>query len=917
MPLLQPTLTRSADGLLHLYRVVALEHALQQGQTLFPRWLPDLAFGYGFPLFVFYAPLSYYVTLALSYVGAGPVLALNASFILALFLAGTGAYLFIKELFGPEPGLLAAVAYVYAPFQLLNTLSRGGLPAAWAMAAFPFVFWIFSRLINQRVAKIHADPPAQNHNLPQPGLLSLVAAPLVPVGALIFGAALLMHNTLSLLFVPLLALYLALHLSWVLVKMHNWRVGLQVGLTAALGVGLAAFFLLPAIAEKDFAQVQRVITSPNFDFRFNFVTLRQLLSLPPPANTGLLNPHYPLTLGLPQAVLAAIGLIGLGVNAIKNPPRSPLFLRPILFFTFISLTVTIFMMLPISVTVWERLPLLAFVQFPHRLLGPAALVLALLAGAAIAALPPRAGFGLTLTGIILIFIASVPLLYPRYHNRLPARPLLPDMMAYEHASGTIGTTSFGEYLPIWVEQVPRESPLEPMYRAGATIKRLDPAYLPQGTQIEQASYGFNRVNLVINAPEPYQAIFHTFYFPGWQAQIDSQPAPVAPATERGLIGVNMPAGRHRLALVFEETSLRRVANGVSVAALAMVLILPGVSVVRRSYFKKAMPTQFAIRNSHYFNRQQIRLLAILALLLIGAKGLYFDRFDTPLKRTFDGETVAGAGVSKKANFGGQINLLGYTLERSAVMPGQNFDLTVYWQACQPLNTNYSALAQLVDAQHHLYAGQDNLHPGSFKTTLWQPWGFVQDPHAVTVPPGTPPGDYFLVTGLYNPATWARLPVVDGGDPRWSDVVAIPVGVTRPARQPTLAQLGIAWPVRAHFGAHLRLLGATPERRQIVRSDFWRVALFWEAKTAPAADYAVSLRLVAADGSVAMQQTTRPSYNRYPTTQWFAGERVRDNHALWIPADFPAGVYRVQVRVVDEAGRPVGNWVELGRLPVVE
>ena len=51
--LIQPnTITDSADSLLHLYRVVALSHAMDQG-ALLPRWLPDLAYGYGLPLFVF------------------------------------------------------------------------------------------------------------------------------------------------------------------------------------------------------------------------------------------------------------------------------------------------------------------------------------------------------------------------------------------------------------------------------------------------------------------------------------------------------------------------------------------------------------------------------------------------------------------------------------------------------------------------------------------------------------------------------------------------------------------------------------------------------------------------------------------------------------------------------------------------
>ncbi|HXV41843.1 MAG TPA: hypothetical protein VEC96_02165, partial [Anaerolineae bacterium] len=126
MPLIQPTLTRSADGLLHLYRMVALDFVIRQG-VFFSRWLPDLAYGYGLPLFVFYAPLSYYVAEGLHLLGLSAVSAFNASAALALLISATGMYLFVKDLFGTRAGVLAGVAYVYAPYHLFNTFGRGSL----------------------------------------------------------------------------------------------------------------------------------------------------------------------------------------------------------------------------------------------------------------------------------------------------------------------------------------------------------------------------------------------------------------------------------------------------------------------------------------------------------------------------------------------------------------------------------------------------------------------------------------------------------------------------------------------------------------------------------------------------------------------------------------------------------------------
>ena len=152
-------------------------------------------------------------------------------------------------------------------------------------------------------------------------------------------------------------------------------------------------------------------------------------------------------------------------------------------------------------------------------------------------------------------------------------------------------------------------------------------------------------------------------------------------------------------------------------------------------------------------------------------------------------------------------------------------------------------------------------------------------------------------------------------------MAIPVQVVKPIHPPLLSELRIAWPLsnktpgifKTPGDSLIRLLGATPKQKDIQRNDFLRVSLFWEVVEMPAEDYQVGLRLLAADGAVALAETSSPSFGRYPTTRWAAGERVRDNHALWIPGEFPTGVYRLQVQLLDGNGQPVGDWLELGQL----
>jgi uncharacterized membrane protein len=81
----------SADGKLHLYRLIEFDHALRHG-VLFPRWSPDLVYGYGFPLFNYYAPLPYYLGAAFHLTGISYQAATQVTFVALILLAAWATY---------------------------------------------------------------------------------------------------------------------------------------------------------------------------------------------------------------------------------------------------------------------------------------------------------------------------------------------------------------------------------------------------------------------------------------------------------------------------------------------------------------------------------------------------------------------------------------------------------------------------------------------------------------------------------------------------------------------------------------------------------------------------------------------------------------------------------------------------------
>ena len=106
------------------------------------RWVPDMGWGNGMPIFNFYGVATYYAGGVLSYfvgfIGASKLL-----FFLSLILGSFGLYLLIRDLWGKYAGLTSAILYMFAPYKALDVFVRGALSESMALALIPFVFYFF------------------------------------------------------------------------------------------------------------------------------------------------------------------------------------------------------------------------------------------------------------------------------------------------------------------------------------------------------------------------------------------------------------------------------------------------------------------------------------------------------------------------------------------------------------------------------------------------------------------------------------------------------------------------------------------------------------------------------------------------------------------------------------------------------
>lgn len=877
-PLLQPTLPWSADGQLHFWRVVELDHCLRNGY-FYPRWMPDMAYGYGYPLLNYYAPLSVYLAEGFHLLGFDFTAALLAALSASLLLGALGVYFWAKEVFGEAGGIIAAVVYTYAPYTLYDAIWRGILAESLALGLLPWAFW--------RLRRLALHPSGRN----------------LALAALAFALLVLSHNITALIAAPLLAGYALL--LWLTTERSRKTLRLLIG-ALALGLALSAFFWLPAILEQDLVQTEKLLAS-YFDFRHNFLSLSELLSPPLPADVTWMNPPVPRSLGWPALALAMLGLAGSwkfvkldGRNQpINLSTYQPTRFRWEILGVFATLILCAFLTLPVSAFLWDSVPLLPYTEFPWRLLGPASLMAAWLAGAAmhwLLRLPLQLGVRVLAATLatLAVVVFSLPWLYPRYLEPIE-NPTPAGLIAFERQSGALGTTSASEFLPPWVEELPDPTALEALYQAGGAIQRLPRESLLEGATIVSETWRLIGGDVTVNSPRDWTATLHLFHFPGWRVWLNGAPVEVTPSSPHGLVSFAVPAGETHIRVRFGFTPWRRAGTILSAVGLVALALLS----VRRAPSRLTAASEVITGGAHL-----VWLSALTAVgLVLVAKAAYLDTHDSPVRYVgFDGQQVAGISVPVQIQLEDGVRLLGYDPATLAVQSGDTLSVALYWTADAPLDGEYGSFLHLVDAAGHRWGQSDNQHPGGYPTLRWRPGEYNRDTHALAVVPGTPPGNYSLLAGLVG-----HTPVTIGQ-----------VAVARPQHPPSIETLDMAHRLDAHLG-DLTLLGLRLGRSEAAPGDTLHLTLFWRAERAPSQDYVGSLQMLDIDGRIVTETTLPPATASYPTSRWMAGEVVQGQHTFTLPAALESGRYTLRFQLLGADGQPTGepvSWGEGGQLVVV-
>lgn len=949
-PLWTLGLTASADGTTHLMRIALLVHHWRQG-LFYPRWVPELVAGLGYPVLSYYAPATYYLVGGVHLLGVPLAGAMAGVFVLCMLAGALGMYRLASELFGDMgrgASLVAAVAYLYAPYLLANVYVRGAIAEVGAQALLPWILWAARRLM------MGADRPA----------VSAVTL------AVLLGALALTHTVTLILFPPLLAGYL-LVLWW-----QQGRSASRLGWAlAALGgaMGLSAFFWVPLLAESGFLRQDAFTTSIEVFIPENLWNWNTIVDLNFPFEYTF---DVPYQLGILQLVLAVAG--------IASVRRWTLEWR-------YWLGVTLWAGLAIgawSEPLWLGSRAGLAIQFPWRLLSLLSVSLPLWAGWVVLRLHRR-----TLQTVGVAVLCGATLLWQRplvawmgsLATEQGSMPLAA-IARHEAITGQWGTGPTREFMPRW-SQALHYQPEETDVAAPMQI-RLH-ALSGEGVDAQVTSEQGGAVRLT------------SFYFPGWQATLgDGTLLEPVSSTSLGLLTVDVPPGSHRLRLTQPGTALQRWATWLTwvtlaglvalawrvrlygVAGVGAALLLVGSLAVLRgpvlnpvlspaqpfataaltllgyrveqgdpgrlhiypAWFVMQTPQQdlrlgWEVLDSTgqrvtlaatrpYFNSQrasnwppgtlvddayEVMLPAGLSAGNYTIRLHLLDAENRPLQpstllgvvalRATLPAQVSGAEQALALRFGETLRLDSYMLEGPRAMAagttlpvvraGETLVYSLAWSAIAPPLQDYHGFVHLTDAQGAVVAQDDHLAGTFFHPPMSWGTGRVQrDSYRLQVPAGTPNGLLWPVVGLYQFESLQRLAVADSEGQRVGDAYRLPpvkvyTAGDRAAPQQT---------VDATFGDLAVLLGydlVLPATGLQPGSEF-QLTLYYQARGPAAADLTQFVHLFDPGRGMAAQLDAPPLRGANPTSAWQAGEVIVESLTLRVEPHAAAGLYTLGI-----------------------
>ena len=503
--------------------------------NLYPRWIPDLYGGYGYPIFCFYQPGFFFFSLPFAFLGRYPLYTLYATTLLLLYLGALGAYRLGTVMSDHRTGVFCAAMFLLTPYLWVDLYVRGDLSELTALLLCPWPLYFLCTITDRVRACRPVNPVVM-------GLASSLALVVIS------------HPAVALFYVPVVSVIAA----WQGLEVGlRWRYYAPVALGIVLGLALSAPYWFTVFQLRGEVALER-LTLGYYQAVLHVVAPWQLVSRAWGFGSSVPGDKDTMSfqLGLVHLVLTTVGAI---VNRRSRIVQA----------AYVVYLALIVFMTPVAAWAWSHVGLLRTVQFPWRILSvTASLQILCMAGLGRLSALPVLGrrLGLVFAALLLMGIGW-------HHDQLAiSAPLNATYAMLVHRGERFTTmenfANENEYLPRTVRY------------PEALVPRRDriPIVEPFGPAQVEALEGNSpyRISFVVEASQALDVRINQIYFPGWRVLIDGQDVDRATLERRlpvdGRIVVALTTGRHRLEAFFDGPPGWRVRDGVIVLALLLFAV---------------------------------------------------------------------------------------------------------------------------------------------------------------------------------------------------------------------------------------------------------------------------------------------------------------------------------------------------------
>lgn len=494
-----------------------------------PRFVPDLSFGFGYPLFNFVYPLPFYIGELFHLTGFSLVDSAKIVFGLSIPFSMFFMYRFLKEFLNKELSLAGAVLYVYAPYRATEMFVRGAIGEIVAFVFIPLVALSFIKLTKEKISKYWV------------GITGLSVAALV-----------LSHNIIAYMFFPLALVLLAARIIFLVKDKKKAILGSLIGIL--LGLLTSAYFWLPAIYESGLMKYGTV-----FNYADHFPTLKQLIT--PYFGYGASVPGPYDWMSFYMGIIGMAVVLAGGFLFVKNWKKHSKEEKVIALWATLVFFGSIFMMNHRSAFLWKSIPLIPYFQFPWRFLAMIVFSAPLFLLAF-----TRTRYAKAVAFVVITLSIAFNLGYFKPEKFLGRGDgyYINRYIPYPNASQEYLTTS-EEYL-----RLPQATEIRPK----ANYPR---AYSDKNIvgKVEE----LNALDAIIRTDSNVEATlnYNKYAFPGWIAKIDGKQVEIVAGKPYGQISVSVPSGNHVIEIFYRETTFRKILNYISLAGIlaALWLLLTG------------------------------------------------------------------------------------------------------------------------------------------------------------------------------------------------------------------------------------------------------------------------------------------------------------------------------------------------------